>query len=394
MFGNRRKVLWCATVTAALIALLGIGMAWSEKGRHAETTVKKPAIDTNIVSVTSSQAEALKIEVVAEKEFADEHEAVGYIDFNQERMVQVFSPWAGRIGDIRVKAGDTVKKGEALFTVNSPDIVQAESNLISAAGILQLADKALMRARQLSSIQGASQKDLDQAISDQQAAEGNYQAARNAMRLFDKSDAEMDKIIASRKTDGLLTIVSPIAGRVTVRNAAPGLLLQLGSTSAPVTVADISTMWMIASVPEYLLSHLQLGARVEVTLVAYPGRIFEGRVTNISGAVDPNTHTVAVRSEIQDTKHELLSQMLATSMIRTSEPMRSPAVPMSGVVREGDGSMTVFVTQDGLRFERRTVKLGVAQNGLQQILEGLSPGEKVATDGAIFLSNALALSVR
>ncbi|MDE2440618.1 MAG: efflux RND transporter periplasmic adaptor subunit [Betaproteobacteria bacterium] len=394
MLGNKRKVALGAVAATVLIVLLGIGVARTEEGRHAEATIKIPAVEPNTVTVTPSQAQSLKVESVSFKEFADEREAVGYIDFNQERSVPVYSPWAGRINDIRVKAGDNVKKGEPLFTVDSPDLVQAESNLISTAGVLQLTDKALVRARQLAEFQGASQRDLDQALADQQTAEANYRAARNAVRQFGKSDAEMDKIVASRKTDGLLVITSAIAGRVIARNAAPGLLVQPGTVPAPVTVADVASMWMVANVSEYQLSRLRLGARVAVTLAAYPGRQFEGHIANIGATVDPATHTVAVRSEIPDPKHELLPQMLATFVIRMGEPIRSPALPLSGVVREGDGTMTAFVTKDGLHFERRAVTTGVVQNGQQQILAGLTPGEKAATDGALFLSNALALSVR
>jgi cobalt-zinc-cadmium efflux system membrane fusion protein len=101
-----------------------------------------------------------------------------------------------------------------------------------------------------------------------------------------------------------------------------------------------------------------------------------------------------VRSEVKDPKHELRAQMLASFVIRTGEPSKGISVPDAGVVREGDGTMTVFVTQDGRSFKRRAVKIGLAQNGFTQIAEGLNAGEKVAADGALFLSNALALKTR
>jgi cobalt-zinc-cadmium efflux system membrane fusion protein len=103
---------------------------------------------------------------------------------------------------------------------------------------------------------------------------------------------------------------------------------------------------------------------------------------------------VLVRSEIRDPKHELRPGMFATFVIRTSKTTRSPAVPFSGVVREGDGTMTVWVTADGKRLVKRTVKVGLQQEGLHQIVEGLKPGELVATDGALFLNNALTAASR
>jgi cobalt-zinc-cadmium efflux system membrane fusion protein len=103
---------------------------------------------------------------------------------------------------------------------------------------------------------------------------------------------------------------------------------------------------------------------------------------------------VLVRSEIKDPKHELRSGMFATFVIRVGDPVRSVAVPLNGVVREGDGTMTVWVTPDRRRFTKRTVKIGLQHDGYHQILEGLQAGELVATEGALFLSNALTTASR
>ncbi|RTL47391.1 MAG: efflux RND transporter periplasmic adaptor subunit [Rhodocyclaceae bacterium] len=393
MTRNKFRVV---VAVAGLIVVVGaaVGISRSEAEPPGPSQSAPDQSQPQAVTVTDLQAKSLTVESVVEGGFVDQREVAGIIDFNQDRLVQVFSPWQGRIVDVFVKAGDDVKKGAPLFSVDSPDLVQAESSLISAAGVSELNRKILDRARKLFEVQGNAQKDVDQAQSDEQAAEAAYKAARDALRIFGKSDAEMDKLVSSRKLDGHLTIASPIAGRVTARTAAPGLLTQPGSGTAPVTVADLSAKWLVANVPEYLLPRLQLGALVEVSVLAYPGRKFEGKVSNIGASVDPTTHTIPVRSELNDPKHELLPQMLATFVIHTGELMKSVSVPSNGLVREGDGTTTVFVTRDGRTFERRAVKTGLTQNGRQQILEGLSPGEKIATNGALFLSNALALATR
>ena len=128
--------------------------------------------------------------------------------------------------------------------------------------------------------------------------------------------------------------------------------------------------------------------------MAYPGRVFEGRISTIGSTVDPITHRVLVRSEIDDPKHELRSGMFANFVIRTGDPMRSVAVPVDGVVREGDGTMTVWVTADRRRFTMRPMKVGLLRDGYYQILDGLRSGELVATEGALFLSNAIAIAAR
>ena len=117
-------------------------------------------------------------------------------------------------------------------------------------------------------------------------------------------------------------------------------------------------------------------------------------VDPIGSTVDPITRRVLVRSEIGDPKHELRSGMCANFVIRTDQPMRSIAVPLDGVVREGDGTMTAWVTADRRRFTMRTVKIGLLRDGFYQILEGLQAGELVATEGALFLSNAVAIAAR
>jgi cobalt-zinc-cadmium efflux system membrane fusion protein len=159
-------------------------------------------------------------------------------------------------------------------------------------------------------------------------------------------------------------------------------------------VADISTMWMLANVAENDSPALQVGQEVKVKVNAFPDRTFDGRISTIGSMVDPTTRRVLVRSEVQNPRDELRAGMFATFVIRTAAPVRSVAVPLDGVVREGDGTMTAWVTADRRRFTKRTVKVGLQQAGYRQILEGVQVGELVATEGALFLSNALATASR
>jgi cobalt-zinc-cadmium efflux system membrane fusion protein len=348
----------------------------------------------NIVELLETQLKAVKVEVASEREFPVEKSAVGSIDFNEELLTQVFTPYQGRIVGLFAKVGDEVKKGQTLFTIDSPDLLAADSNLISTTGVLQLTTRNLTRLRSLYESRAVSQKDVEQAVADQQTAEGALRAARDAVRIFGKTDAEIDKIVAERMADPTLVVPSPISGRVTARNASPGLLVQPGAQPAPFVVADTSTMWMLANVAESDSPSFNLGQDVRVTVLAYPGREFQGRISTIGATVDPTTHRVLVRSEIDDPKHALRSGMFANFVIRTGDPMRSVAVPVDGVVREGDGTMTVWVTADRRRFTMRPVKIGLLRDGYYQILDGLQSGELVATEGALFLSNALAIAAR
>jgi membrane fusion protein, heavy metal efflux system len=363
-------------------------------GARATAERSKPANgaaqDKDAVELSDSQLAFVKVEPIQEREFPVEKEAVGSIDFDEDMSVQVFAPYQGRIISLYASIGDDVTKGQTLFTIDSPDLLQTESTLIAAAGVLDLTTRNLARLRDLVKSQAVSQHDVEQATSDQQTAEGNLRAARDAVRIFGKTDAEIDRLVAERSADPTLVVPSPITGRITARNAAPGLFVQPGNAPAPYTVADINTMWMLAAVPEDDSPAFRLGQDVQVTLSAFPNRLFDGKITTIGASVDPNTRRVLVRSVIKDPQHELRSGMFANFVIRVGAPAKSPGIQSDGVVREGDGTMTVWVTADRRRFVKRTVKIGGLYKGYRQIVDGVRIGELAATEGALFLSNALA----
>jgi membrane fusion protein, heavy metal efflux system len=390
---------WTAGVAAVLFALV-ILIYWASHlggpprsgsgGTGAASAPNALAGDRDSIDLSDAQLAAVKVEPVGEHDFPREKEAVGSISFNQDLEVQVFTPYQGRIIALFAEIGNDVKKGQTLFTIDSPDLLQAESTLIAAAGVMDLTTRNLARLKELYTTRAVSQRDLDQGTSDQQTAEGNLRAARDAVRLFGKSEAEIDRIVAERRADSTLVVPSPIDGRITARNAGPGLYVRPGSVPAPYTVADIDTMWMFANVTEDDSPAFQVGQSVQVRIGAFPDRLLDGTVTNVGVSVDPNTRRVLVRSEIKDPRHELRSGMFANFVISVGAPVRSAAVLLDGVVREGDGSQTIWVTADRRRFTRRMVQIGGRRDGYRQILDGVRPGELVATDGAIFLSNMLA----
>lgn len=409
---RKSRVTLRTVVTAALLSFAAGAYAiehigsWLKSGFDATSTEANAQanVPDSVVALSSGppagapnvelnvkQLASVKVEAVGEHVFPVEKVTVGSIDFNEDMTVQVFTPYQGKIIELFAKVGDEVKAGQILFTIDSPDLLTAGSSLIAASGVLDLTGRNLARLNKLYDTRAAAQKDLEQAISDQQTAEGAQRAARDAVRIFGKTDEEVNKIVAQRIADPTLVVRSPISGHVTARNAAPGLFVQPGNAPAPYSVVDISKMWMVANVAESDVSAFHLDQEVKVSVLAYPGKVFEGRISMIGSLIDPNTHRMLVRSEIHDPNHELRSGMFATFVIRTGKPMRSLAVPLDGVVREGDGTMTAWVTSDRRRFTRRTIKGGLQKDGFRQILEGLQLGELVATDGAVFLSNMLVI---
>jgi membrane fusion protein, heavy metal efflux system len=372
----------------AVAAVVAQPCAQAAAAGQAPAAPAKHAADT--VRLTDSQLHSIAVARVEERPFLQQREAVGNIDFNENASVQVFSPYQGRIIRAFLDLGDEVKKDQVLFTIESSDFLAAQSSLISADATLAQTNSALARAKKLYSDKAIDQNDYETAVANQQSAEGALEAARDAVAIFGRTAAQIDHIVATREVDRALIVKSPLTGRITARSAAPGLLVQPGNAPAPYTVADESTMWMIADVPETDTLEIKVGAPVTASILALPGRVFAGRVTAVGAAIDPSSRRLSVRSEIKNPTRELRSGMFATFLIRTGDPVLSAGVPLDGVVREGDGTLSMWVVgSDPHVFTHRSVKIGLQQDGYDQILEGVKPGETVAVNGAIFLSNIL-----
>jgi cobalt-zinc-cadmium efflux system membrane fusion protein len=389
---NKRLAVLLVTAAAFIVAMgllessLSRGQAANpntpqESGEQSNTSPSEAT-----VNLSPSQLNSIKIEPVGSYLFPVEKEAVGNIDFDEDLSVQVFPAYQGTIIKTFVELGARVQKEQPLYTIESPDLIQAESTLIGAAATFELTSKELARVQGLG---GIAEREKEQATSDQQTAEGALKAARDAVLVFGKTDAEIDQMIASRKIDPALVVRSPIPGKITYKVAQPGFLVQPGNAPAPYSVADVAIKWMLANVPESESAFFRVEQPVAVNVMAYPDRVFKGKVSKIYETVDPNTHRVTIRSEIADPKDELRPGMLANFVIRVQGPVEATEIPADGVVREADGTTTAWVTTDRHRFVQRIIKTGLRRDNRVQITDGLQRGELVVTDDAVFLSNML-----
>jgi cobalt-zinc-cadmium efflux system membrane fusion protein len=379
-------------LVTTLVAAIGLLETSCSRGQAAnldapaQSAQSKAASAETTLELAASQLSSIKIEPVGSYRFLVEKDAVGSIDFDEDLSVPVFPAYQGTIIETFSELGAKVQKGQPLYTIKSPDLIQAESTLIGAAATLDLTNKELARVRDLG---GVAEREKEQAISDQQTAEGALKAARDAVLVFGKTNAEVDQMIASRTIDPALVVRSPIAGKITYKVAQPGFLVQPGNPPAPYSVADVAIKWMLANVSETEVPFFHVGQPMQVNVMAYPDRVFQGKVSRIYETVDPNTHRVTIRSEIPDPSDQLRPGMLANFLIRVHDPVEATSIPANGVVREADGTMTAWVTTDRHKFSQRIIKTGLRSNDQVQVLNGLQPGELVVADGAVFLSNML-----
>jgi cobalt-zinc-cadmium efflux system membrane fusion protein len=394
---SKRVVVVCGTAATIVVAAALLeschsrgqaaeGKTAQQSGKTSNVSAPNSKTANSAVDLSPSQLNSIKIEPVGTYEFPVERETVGNISFADELSVQVYPAYQGTIINAFVELGAQVERDQPLYTIKSPDLIQAESTLIGAAATFELTNKELERVEGLP---GIAQRELEQATSDQQTADGALKAARDAVRVFGKTDAEIEQMIASRRIDPALVVRSPIAGQITSYNAPPGLMVQPGNPPAPYTVSNMTVKWMLANVIESDIALLHLGQPVQVKVLAYPNRVFRAKVSKIYPMVDPNTHRATVRSEIEDPKDELRPGMLANFVIRVEGPTAGIAIPANGVVREPDGTMTAWVTTDRRHFEQRTIQTGLRRDDRVQILSGLRRGELIVSDGAVFLSSML-----
>lgn len=381
----RNRETWLNRVSRLEQFVVGSTEA-SKQSADPKVPSSTPTSGPPSLDLTPSQLQSIKIGKVGTYEFPVEKETVGSISFADDQSVQVFPTYQGTIIKTLVQLGDEVQKDQPLYTITSPDLIQAESTLIGAAAQLDLTNKELQR---VTGLPGVAEREREQAVSDQETAEGALKAARDAVRVFGKTDAEIDQMVALRKIDPALVVRSPITGRITAYNATPGWLVQPGNPPAPLTVSNLKVKWMLADVVESDIALLNLGQPVEVKVMAYPDHVFKGRISKIYPSVDPNTHRETVRSEIEDPNDELRDGMLANFTIHIKGPAWGIAVPADAVVREPDGTMTAWVTTDRHHFEQRVLKIGLRRDQWVQILSGLKRGELAVTEGAVFLSNML-----
>jgi cobalt-zinc-cadmium efflux system membrane fusion protein len=378
-----RTIFVVAAVLAAIIAALWFG---GKVLRPHESSIAEPSSPPGTFRASASQLKTFTIEAVQQHAFVSEELTEGKIGVNGDRATPVISPYSGRVTRVIAGLGDTVKAGAALATLEASEFVQAQNDLAVAAAQVKLARINETRKHALFDAKGGSLQDWQQAQADLTAAETALNSVRNRLQIFGKSPADISKLEASQTMSPVATLTAPIAGVVVDRQVGPGQYLQAGG--APVfTIADPSSVWLLANVRETDAGLVKLGQSVEVRVLAYPKRTFKARVTYVAAVLDPVTHRLPVRAEIDNRDGALKPEMFANFRILTSDATESPAVPEVAVVYEGSAAHVWVVGADGLLIYR-AIRPGRSNEGLVEVLDGLKTGERVVTKGGLFIDQA------
>lgn len=314
----------------------------------------------------------------------------GKIQFNEEALARVQAPMTGRVVEVLARPGQVVEAGQALFTLDSPDLGQAKSDYAKAVTDAERAEKAFALAKELYEAKAIAQKEVREAESDYRKAVAERERAAARLRALGVADSQLGEIAARVDASTHLTVRAPRSGVIVERNAAPGQVVAYGQSDTPVNlfvIADLTTMWVLADVYEPDIGRVHRDQPVVVTPPCCPDERFEGRVTYISDVVDKETRTVKVRAVVPNRGRALKAEMFVKVGIATGGA-RVLTLPAAAIHRE-QGQVYVLVEKAKDDYERRPVKLGQDLDGSVEIVSGVGPDDRVVTTGSILLKRAL-----
>jgi cobalt-zinc-cadmium efflux system membrane fusion protein len=401
---NRLWVVICGICGAAVVAaaVVGIWAVDTQPGNAVARPEKVSREADGAFRPTDTQWASLKLATVRQVAFRDERATDGKIAINEDTTTPVFSPFSGRVSRLIARPGDYVERGQPLFAIEASEFVQGHNDLVTAvAGVekarsrLALAQQVEKRQRELLAVRGGAAKDLEQAQSDLIAAQGDMRAAdialaavRNRLRILGRSHEEIDKLEKMDRIGAETIVGAPLAGTIIQRRVGPGQYINAGAADPVFTVGDLSTVWLVANVRESDAPRMKLGAPVEVTVLAWPGRMFNAKLSYFAPALDPNTRRLPVRAVIQNPNRDLLLEMFASFRIVSGEGRLMPAVPAEAIVYEGAHARVWIAQPDSKTVASRPIEVGETANGLVEVRKGLNVGESVVTSGPLFIDRA------
>jgi membrane fusion protein, heavy metal efflux system len=362
-----------------LAALLTHGFGLLEPSVSGAAAPELMVRQGNKIIVPEGSALRSRLTVVAARAEAVSPQLVlpGVVESDPARTAPVLTPLSGRVTALRVGLGDRVKRGQVLATIDSPDLDQAYDDYDKAADAAKLTDKNLSRQEAQNKIGAASDRDLDQARSDNAQAAAELTRAKARLKTL---GASTDSGVASR----LLTVAAPMAGSITTLAVARGALIN-DPTQPMMTVADLSTVWVTALAAEKDLGAVAKNQDAEVTLSAYPGRVLHGKVLFVSDVLEADSRRNKIRIAFSNPDYTLKPNMFASVTLQGAQGSRV-VLPSSALLMNNDRT-SVFVATAPWTFERRNVDPQLEEGESVAIRSGITAGEQVVIKGGILLND-------
>jgi cobalt-zinc-cadmium efflux system membrane fusion protein len=394
----QRRIIHLFSIALLLIALVCGGCK-----KSAQTSSNALSPQPGAATAESAQSHAIEAEIVAPQSIAGSIIATGKILVTENRMANIGPVHEGRIVNLYAGQGSVVRKGQKLADLESADIDQAEADYLKAvadyenaartsAAEVKFAQATYDRTKMLYEKTITAGKNLQQAEHDLEVAKaaaassiaGTRVAVSNARRhllILGLKNSDIDALGSKSNLASVFSLTAPISGIVVERNATIGATV--GSDANLFKIIDLSSVWIDANVFEKDLERVRRGQEVKVTVPAFSGSSFIGRVILVSSVVDPETRSVKVRTEVSNPDGRLKPDMFANVEIITDMHRTAISIPQSALLDDG-GKKVVFVMA-GNGYEKRAVTPGIQSNDRVEILDGLQAGDKVVIKGNYLL---------
>ena len=339
-------------------------------------------LDPLEIAITPEIQKQIKTETVSNQDVSETLMIPGRLEAQNLRLAKIGSPINGRVSDIFAGLGDVVKKGQVLARVNSIELTQNQLTLIKATQLIGLKTKAVERAKLLFEADVISKAEMQRIEAELEAVKADFRASKDQLEILGMSEKAIEKLESSGQVNSYGDVISRTNGTVITKVINLGQIVQ--PEDVLFSVADLSKLWGVAEIPEQQVAFVRKDQDVTIEVPALNKKI-QGKIVYEGDIVNPETRTVMVRTEIDNTDLTLKPDMLISMFIQ-SKKVSKLAIPASAVVRENDRNY-VFVQNNPNTFRLREIELGHKDGQLINVLSGVSIGETIVSDGAFHLNS-------
>jgi cobalt-zinc-cadmium efflux system membrane fusion protein len=367
------------TFIALLTSLLLISGCKKSQPSGASQTAQDP----NLVMANEALLAQIKISVVSQGDVSDILRVAGQIDFDEQALTRIGASVTGRVTQINAQLGNEVKKGDTLALINSSELSNSQLAYLKARSEKEFHRRTVQRAKTLFEADVISAAELQRRESEYEVASAQTRAAQDQLRVLGVNLKAMEELATTGAIDSVASVMATIKGVVVERKVTTGQVVQ--PADVLFTVADLSRVWAVAQVPEQQVAQVKVGQSVRIEVPALENEKLIGKLIYVGQTVNPESRTVLVRTELENTSGRLKPSMLA-SMLIESTPTKRVVVPITAIVREQDADY-VFIEEKPGSFRLKPVRLSSEHNGQRVVLDGLSQGMRIVSDGAFHLNN-------
>jgi membrane fusion protein, heavy metal efflux system len=367
---------------APFLLLLLLLPSFGCKGKPQAVAAERKA-NPNEVVITPALEQNIKFGTPEIADVDGTLQVAAHVETDARRIARVGSPVSGRILNLLVFEGQTVRTGTVLAMLHSTDLSDIQRALIKAASQANLAETSVKRAEQLMQADVIGRAELERRRAELLQATTEVESCRTQLRGLGMTEGQIRQLESSRKLSADYPIVSPRAGTVLKREITVGQVVQPADPAF--TIADLSSVWIVANVPEEDAGQLKKNMEVQVRVPALMDRTLTGRLSFVSPIVDPATRTVEVRMDVPNPEGLLKPDELA-SMVLTGHTDKKLTVPNAAVVRE-ENQDYVFIQSSPRTYVLRQVSLGDEENDRRIVVSGVNEQDRIVTEGAFHLNN-------